>query len=283
MQHHLNIERDAVATRKAFATRERLAELLFKNDQDYFRAGAEIYEAEGWRVVRIAGYPRLAAACVLEAPRGQTVPPKQVLEHLQSLNIETVRFYCPNTAAPEASNSSAFELTREVAYLLDANTSNISQPNTDLIVRPLKSTEDPIKVELYASRSGGPDGKHSNPFDYVALERLKIDAGYMQGYIIEDRGVPSACFGLSVTHNVVRMKNLLTSSHARGRGCGAAIVHHAVKIARELNKRHVGVFAIENGGGQRLYERHGMEQIGIQTEYSAPLASFISEGKICQK
>lgn len=283
MQHHLNIERDAVTTQDTFATRNRLAERLFKNDRDYFRAGSEIVEIEGWRVVRITGFPSLAAACVLEAPRGQTAPPKQVLEHLLSLNIETVRFYCPNIAAHGGSGPSKFELTREVAYILDATTSNISQPNEDLIVRPLRSTDDALKVELYASRNGGPDGKHSNPSDYVALERLKIDAGYMQGFIIEDRGVPSACFGLSINREIVRMKNLLTSAHARGRGCGAAIVNHAVKVARELNKRHVGVFAIENGSGQKLYERHGMEQIGIQTEYSAPLVSFLSEGKICRK
>ena len=281
MREQFNLDLNAVVTRETDVSRAQLADLLYANDQEYFRAGAEIEVIEDWRVVRVDGFPDLAAACVLEPPHGKSTPPRLLLERLRALNIAAVRFYCPNTTLQETATP-PFDLTREAAYVLDVRTSRVEQPNMDLVVRPLKSDEDPIKVELYSSRNGSPDGKHSNPHHYVALERLKIDAGYMQGFIVEDRGVPAACFGLSVTHNLVRMKNLLTSTKAHGRGCGTAIVHHAIKVAREYGKHHVGVFAIEGGAGQRLYERCGMRRIGIQTEYSAPLAALIRKDQICQ-
>lgn len=282
MLEQFELQSDAINMKRLTSQRSRFAELLYNNDQAYFRAGAEIEEFEDWKIVRIAGFPELAAACVLEAPPGETIPPSQLLNRLSALNVSTIRFYQKESVSFATRTRQMLAETKEYAYLLNVEEQSLQRPNPDLFVRPIQHDEDALKIALYASREDSPDGKNSDPAEYVALERIKADAGYMQTFIIEDQGQPAACFGLSVTNQLVRMKNLLTGSHARGRGCGTAIVHHAIEFARSNDKSHVGVFAIDGGSGQRLYERCGMRRVGVQTEYSASLNMLAKEIGTCR-
>jgi len=269
----LGVSEKGQGVARAIANEQAL--VLLNDDRNYFRAGANVEVFDKWRLIHTSGFLDLAASCVLEPPPGATDVPTALARRLNTLGVSTIRFYQPASTSKATSSAVPFETIQEIAYLIETKKSNLELPNADLVVRPLRTDEDDLKVALYESRDGSPDGKPSNPKDYVALERRKIDAGYMQGFIVEDEGVPAACFGLSVTTNLVRMKNLLTSGDMRGRGCGHAIVHFAIEHARQHRKDFVGVFAIEGGGGQRLYERCGLTAVARQTEFSAPTSKLL--------
>ena len=253
-----------------------LAQVLFESDREYFRAASHIEEFESWKIVRTPGFPDLLASCVLEAPLGAIHPPNAVLARLKESGVSTVRFYQPGKVNSSHSRSSSLNTTQELAYILDTASLPLPSLNPAFLIRQIQAHDDEVKVKLYNSRHGSPDGKPSNPREFVALERLKINAGYMQGYIVEHSGTPVACFGLSVTNQMVRLKNLLSSGHMRGKGCGDTIVNFATHVALSKNVRFVGVFAINNSAGQRLYERSNMRLVGVQTEYCSPIRHFVS-------
>jgi GNAT superfamily N-acetyltransferase len=259
-----------------------MAIVLMENDRCYFRAGATVENLSDWAIIWTPGFRDLPASCVLESRGDTTLPSREVLDRLQAIRVPEVRFYQPLTGQRALPTNTRYNVSQEIAYLMDASRALSIEIDESIRVRPLRDTEDDIKVKLYESRDKRPDGKASNARDYVALERLKIEHGYMQGFIVEYDGIPAACFGLSISSSLVRMKNLLTSKHMAGRGCGKAIVQFAIQYAQQHGKPHVGVFAIEGGGGERLYRRCGMRPVGVQTEFSAPLCSLLKGSEKCR-
>ncbi|MHA7859625.1 MAG: GNAT family N-acetyltransferase [Henriciella sp.] len=278
----LKLQTDASFARHQAPEDQLIAAALMENDRRYFRAGATIEQLSNWKIIWTPGFRDLPAACVIEPLGDASFPPPEVLDRLRALGIPEVRFYHTRSILKALPLKPDYAVSQEIAYLTDASSLAAPEFDKDIHVRPLRDTEDNIKVALFESRDKRPDGKASDARDYVALERLKIDCGYMQGFIIEYRGTPAACFGLSISSSLVRMKNLLTSKNMTGRGCGTAIVQFAIQYAQQQQIPHVGVFAIKGGSGQRLYERCGMRPVGIQTEFSAPLRASLNGSETCQ-
>ena len=140
-------------------------------------------------------------------------------------------------------------------------------------VRPVFSSDDSIKIDLYESDPGRPDGKQSSAEHYVALERSKINAGYMTGFVVEFESRAVGCFCLARQANLVRLKNVFTAFEMRGIGCGSVMTAYAERFAFNVGATMFGSFAIAGQAGQRLYEKSGMKLVGVQTEFSAPLPS----------
>lgn len=247
--------------------RDGALQALVEDDRAYFRAGAQIETVNGWRIVYIPELAHLAAGCVVEPPEHPGACPQAVVERLRRLGGGAARYYRPGAKSDLADAPAGYERTEELIYFTDLPMSASIETDARLSVRPAGPGDDAAKTALYAEDDARPDGKSARAQDYVALERIKIDAGYMDPFLVEVDGEPAGCFGLSRTGALYRLKNLFAAPRFRGLGCGAAMVAFAARHARSNGADGLGVLAIAGGAGERLYARSGMRVIGVQTEY----------------
>ncbi len=245
----------------------RALQALIADDCAYFRAGAEIETLCGWRIVYIPDLAHMAAGSVVEPPEGEDACPAEVLDRLRRLGANAVRYYRPRAKADLADAPAEYERTEERLYFADIPLSSGIRLNPRISIRPARPRDDAAKTALYAEDDARPDGKSARAQDYVALERIKIDAGYMDPFLVEVDGEPAGCFGLSRGRTLYRLKNLFAAPRFRGAGCGPAMVAFAARLARADHVGGLGVLAIAGGAGERLYARSGMKTIGVQTEY----------------
>ena len=267
---------------KALYRREdtkRQSERLLSNDRDYFRAGASIENIGACRIVRMKSCPGLSAACVVECDTTDPDNLRSVWQRLAELKVNEFRTYLPGQRQDGILESYGCEPSGEAAYYAEVGENARRQIPDRIKIRPISRTDDAIKTALLNQDSARPDGKDSPANVYVELERRKIEAGYMKGFLIEVENEPAGFFSLSTQGDLVRMKNLFSAPRIRGAGCGAAIVAFAHQYASMTGRRHIGVFAIQGGAGERLYTRNGLKVVGAQTEYSASVASLIGAQK----
>ncbi|MEL6666400.1 MAG: GNAT family N-acetyltransferase [Pseudomonadota bacterium] len=257
----------------------RRSDWLLTNDRDYFRAGAIVETIGGCRIVRVDSCQGLSAACVVECDDTDPDTLRGVWRRLADLNVSEFRTYLRGERQVEVLEALGCDRTVEAAY--HAKVDELAyRPIPDHIkIRPISRNDDAIKVALLNQDSARPDGKDSPAEDYIKLERCKIEAGYMKGFLIEVENEPAGFFSLSPQGDLVRMKNLFTAPRIRGAGCGAAIVSFAHQYAAMTGREHIGVFAIQGGAGERLYARNGLKVVGAQTEYSASVSSLVGAEK----
>lgn len=264
--------RDAVIDKPSVAEKGWMLESLLADDRNYFRAAADIFETRDYRIVRMPTLHGLDAGCIIEMKTLDVAALLSLARTLSHLDIDFVRFYQPGTAERPLLKLLGFEAKTELALMKDLAGTECEPLAENMAGRALTLGDDALKIAMFASDSERPDGKASAPDAYVELERRKIDAGYMRGFLIECDGQPAACFALSVRDDgIVRMKNLFTDASMRRRGCGRAILQYSEQYARQIGARALGIFAFPGGNGHRLYARYGMDTIGAQTEYYATL------------
>ena len=248
---------------------------LLVNDRNYFRAAATTTTFGGCKIVRVDSLPQLTAACVVECESPNLSDLRRVWAQLANFKIDEFRTYLYGKQRVDLFEQIGCAREIEVAYHMQVDQASPARVPPNIKVRDLTRADDPIKISLLDEDSARPDGKASHARDYVELERLKIEAGYMKGFMIEVDDEPAGFFSLSIQNDLVRMKNLFSAPRMRGQGCGAAIIAFAREFGRKNGKQHLGVFAIEGGAGERLYARNGMKAIGAQTEYSAKIDTLM--------
>lgn len=255
------------------------SDFLLRNDRDYFRAGAVIETIGACRIVRMTSCSGLSAACVVECDSTNPDDLRAVWRRLAELNVTEFRTYLPGERQDKILESFGCDRSVEAAYYSEVDEHAHKQIPDHIKIRPISRADDTIKTALLNQDTARPDGKDSPAKDYIELERLKIEAGYMKGFLIEVDHEPAGFFSLSPKGNLVRMKNLFSAPRVRGAGCGAAIISFAFQYASMTGRKHIGVFAIQGGAGERLYSRNGLKIVGAQTEYSASVASLIGVDK----
>lgn len=250
------------------------ADLLVADDRAYFRAGAERERHDAFDLLRMRGLEHLTAGMMVEVTDPVRFDPRRAAEAVRRCGGSQLRFYLPADETSWVRPSWGLKATDEVA-LLRALRGEEPRPLPDgLTVRPATCADDVFKTALFATDTRRPDGKPAAPGDYTALERRKIDAGYMAGFLVEAEEEVAATFALSFRGGIVRMKNLFTSSLCRGRGCGAAIVRFAHNFALANGADALGVFAFRESTANRLYRREGLDIVGAQVEHCAPASAL---------
>lgn len=239
---------------------------LLEDDRNYFRAGATRIDEDSFTILLLEGSQHIPAGCLIEIDHAPSFSELADISHaLTRLEAAYVRFYLPGEIKAPHLEGLGFQRLTEAALAKPVE-SPLAYSEA-FTVRPITKADDDIKIKLLASDTARPDGKTTSAHDYVAMERAKIDAGYMTAYMVEYEGVPSACYALSSGDNFVRMKNLFTHARLRGRGCGTVIVRHAEQVAAQLGKAFMGVFGMPESAGMRLYRRTGHQQVGTHTEF----------------
>ena len=254
---------------------KRRSDCLLANDRAYFRAGAVIETIGACRIVRVSSCPDLSTACVVECDSIDLDNLRIVWRRLAELNIFEFRTYLRGERQDDVLESLRCDLSVEAAYHAAVEEHAPRRIPDHIQIRPISRADDAIKIALLNEDSARPDGKDSPAKDYIELERIKIEAGYMKGFLIEVENEPAGFFTLSPQGDLVRMKNLFSAPRIRGAGCGSAIIAFAEQYALMTGRKHIGVFAIRGGAGERLYTRNGLKVVGAQTEYSARVASLI--------
>jgi GNAT superfamily N-acetyltransferase len=130
------------------------------------------------------------------------------------------------------------------------------------------------KATFHAAVGDRPDGHPCAGAAWTALERLKAGAGYLEPWLLREGGSEGpvrGAFGLGRTEGLLRLKNLVLHPEVRGRGAGEAVLAFAAARARALGVPAVGCWALAGEAGERLYRRAGLQEVGRQEAWEAPL------------
>ena len=256
-----------------------LHKAMLADDRAYFRASTSVESIEGWKL-RIPTWSRVAdTGCIVEPPMGARDYPSGFTDLCRDRGIETLRFYLPGPPSLHESWSAAFARNEEIAMGCSlGHEEDMSWPE-EVSVDRLNASSDPIKTALFESDEKRPDGKPSLAADFVLMERAKIEAGYMRGYLIAYRGMAAGCFGISLDQpGLVRLKNLFLAPRYRGRGLARLAIRFAANLGVRNERHMLGAFAIKAHGTQKLYEGCGLHVVGSQTEMTAR-RSLLAKGE----
>ena len=255
-------------------------ESLLEDDREYFRAASRIEVVDGWQVLSPGSLLPMSTMSIVEPPPGANECPPQIIAFCQKRGFESIRFYLPGPETAHRSWSASFVRGEETAMFGNLADTEFEPLAADISVRALQPEDDRLKQSWLDMDSARPDGKATSGSDYVAIENAKADAGYMENYVITERGTPIGSFGLSLGQpDLVRIKNLLLAKPHRGRGLGYAAIGFAAQEARRVSRRWIGAFVLTSGTARNLYERAGLRAIGAQTEMIAPLA-LLADGDL---
>lgn len=246
---------------------------LIQNDRNYFRAGCKTLRRPTYEIKYLPGQAHSAAGCMVEFNAVRRQDLFQLVNDLDKVRAQTVRTYLAFDVIDPILERLGFQRSIENGMLIRP-TNPVTPYPRGISIREATKSDDEIKIQLYDEDQKRPDGKYAAASEFVAIERCKIDSGYMKGFIVEHMKSPIGCFGLSIEGEIVRMKNLMVRASSRGLGGGASIVRFAQRYCIANGCNSVGVFAIENSPGERLYSKEGMQIIGAQTEYALPYASL---------
>jgi GNAT superfamily N-acetyltransferase len=259
--------------------------ILIEDDRRYFAAGARTVAIRGARLMLMGGleeYPT-GAVLLVDDPRAIIDAPARWLEQAAAAarreGATVLRFYTPgeDPALEFALRSTGIESAIELAMAAPAaevarssSCADAKRWHIDLV----DSADDwARKRSLHHITPERPDGKLMAAEQWVRLEKGKVDAGYMDAYLVEHEGEPAAAFGLSAAPGLLRLKNIVVSPRHRRLGAGMAILHRLAHHAIESGTEMVGLFAIPDSDGLRLYEHCGIATVGVQLEWSLPLSS----------
>lgn len=243
-----------------------IAHGIFLSDQAYFRAGAVSESLESHRILFVDGLQHLDAGCVVEGGLPSVSGAADLKRRLDHLGAQFVRFYLEGNANALALAEIGFSKTLEI--LMAASVDRIRpSPSVRTRIVPAPPESDPMKTRLLASDGRLPNSTNASPAEYVALERRKIDAGYMDGFLLFADDLPIGSFGLSRRSGLLRLKNIFIHADWRKRGYVGDVVDFALCYAWERRCGALGLVAYPDSDAHRAYKRIGFLDVGLQTEF----------------
>ena len=135
-------------------------------------------------------------------------------------------------------------------------------------LRTVRSERDwSLKLSLHRDVRRGPDGHSVDADQWVQMERLKCEAGYMEAYLIHLDDQPCGAVNFSPSARLGRLKNLVVHPHWRRRGIGVEAAREIIRLASQRGLAAAGVFALEHGPSLKLYRDAGYLPVVRQVEW----------------
>lgn len=256
---------------------------LLDSDRRYFESGATVEQLGGATLAHVPGFERVSAGCVVHRVDPAVLPrdPERWLDlverRLAALRCRSARLYLeghhPGLEATLLARG--YRPQEEIGFALLADgRAAAGKPDGPVVELRAVTTPDDWAAKVALHRlSGGIDGHEPDPEEWVALERLRVTAGYMRPFFIVCRGAICGVVGLAGGGSLLRLKNLLLHPSWRRMGIGTAVLHRAHGIAWREGWTALGVFALAGYPGEQLYRRVGYEEATRQTEWVRPLGA----------
>ena len=226
---------------------------MVEDDREYFRAASRIKLVEGWQVLLPDPLLPASSTCVAQPPAGASECPPRVIASCKRHGFESIRFYLAGPEAAHRSWPACFVRGEETALCGNLAATQFEPLAPDISVRALQPGDDRLKKSWLDMDSARPDGKATSGSDYAAMENAKADVGYMENYVITDRGTPIGSFGLSLGQpDLVRIKNLFLAKPHRGRGLGYAAIGFAAQEARRLSRGRIAAIVLKSGTARKM-------------------------------
>lgn len=246
-----------------------------RSDRLYFEAGARLTHRPGFTLATAPGFERLAAGNVgflerwPERRRALKVRLREIEELFHAAGAASVRFYGP---APEPDTQRrlaalGYAVREETLFRRQAAADGGSFPIT---MFPIRTESDwARKLGLQRTSEIPPDGHAADPDGWVALERFKCAHSDLtfQGFE-DDSGMVATMGFLPVPERMIRLKNLLVRTDARGRGIARDVLRLSFHHAWAQGAEWLILFAVAGTSSERLYRGAGSEFLGSVWEYS---------------
>jgi GNAT superfamily N-acetyltransferase len=246
---------------------------LVESDARYFEAAAKIERLSGATLCVLPGLEHSPGGCVVVRvdPGAGGSDPAAWVETAARAAAGVggrLRLYLTGPATGlERELARAGALRREELGLVAAGPL-VGSPDVEL--SPVLSAADwREKQALHRALDRAPDGHDVAPEDLAELERRKAGTGYMQCFLIRHRG--RGCGGVSAAPagSVLRLKNIFVCPEWRCRGIASAAVARLTERAAAADQR-LGLFAVAEGPGERMYHKLGLHEVVRIAEWSAP-------------
>jgi predicted GNAT family acetyltransferase len=259
--------------------RKQLIADLVESDVAYFEAGAEIEMLPGATIAHMPGLHSLAAGCVvqrvdtdvLERDPGQFIDRVEMALH--ELGSRQSRIYLRHYSsnAEHALMARGYRARVELAIALD-NAKHASP--TTVAFRAIASDEDwALKTHIHNAMTTAPDGHSVRADDWVAMERLKSEAGYMTPYLVTcDQEVVGAV-SAAPWKSVLRLKNVFVHPDWRLLGVGTGIAQQFGPLALQMGKVAAGALVLADATFISMYTNAGYEVVSQLTEWCKELKS----------
>ena len=265
---------------------ESLAPALLESDRAYFEAGAEVRPLRGASMALLRGMQSLAAGCVVHRVRpGEIGPPDQWLDELEcamrAAACTSLRIYLDergDDALSAALTARGAAATTEVGLVRMSCEPWAAGPvPAGYTLHAVETVADwCAKLAFHRASLVGPDG-HAAPAElWVAMERRRAEAGYLQPYLVRHDGVICGAFALAGQGALCRLKNLVLHPGFRGRG----IARHVVRLAIErasAGAAAVGCFAFAHHHALPMYRALGFMPVVSQREWVSPLPALLPD------
>lgn len=246
------------------------ARALIESDRRYFEMGAIVQSLSLGDLVWMRGLTDLAASCVIHRVDGR-IPHSWIDEielALAERSIMRARVYLDDS--PEDVDAlfrqRGYQRRGEIGFLAP-----VGHPETPANVRLCEVVDDldwQRKLAIHEQAMEGPDGYTNQADAWVEMERRKCAAGNMQSFLVRCDNHVVATVGAIVHDGLLRLKNIVVAPQFRRRGLGLATVHLLWQMAEREHDCRFGVFGVDGGRGERLYQRAGMYQVVHQYEWS---------------
>lgn len=177
----------------------------------------------------------------------------------------------PGDALRLAAETGGFTATVERAMIRPGAASDATPLADGVSIGEVVSHADWAEKSVFHDENQAlPDGKSGQARAWVALERIKVDAGYMEAFLVRRGDRAIATFALARADGFVRVKNLVVDRRSRNAGVATLVLDWASAFAAVRGYPAIGLFALEGSAAHSLYGRCGFIEVGQIVEFSRP-------------
>jgi hypothetical protein len=252
----------------------KLCDELLESDAAYFEAGAKLEALSGAMLAWMEEFPSLSVGAVIprvERDLGGLSPDvwlSHVEEAVRRVGGRATRLYL-TVSHPELE-----AVLRQRGYRAGTELGFLGLRETEAPPRPLRISLRPVEDErdwaaksrVHDSWNRAADGHPASGEAWNAMERRKVEAGYMQPYLILEGSAVCGTVAVAQRSGLDRAKNLVLSSDCTGRGIGREAIM-ALSEGAARNGGLLGAFAISGGTGEAMYRNLGFTCVTNQTEW----------------
>ena len=257
----------------------RLASQVLESDALYFELGAQSKALPGATLAWIRGLAALPAGCVVQRVRPAEIGPdpgawvRLVEGEVRETGTGLVRIYSEEAPVLDAElEAQGYCRKRELAFVGRALEGSEKSLELGVRLREVVTEADwQAKEQVHRESPLGPDGHVGDAAQWVDLLRRKVRSGGKQSYLVESEGEVCGTVGAMEMDDVLRLKNIVIRPSCRGRGLGLGVVYALHEMAAERGKNAMGVFAVEDSPGERMYRRAGMSEVAVVSEWTKQL------------
>ncbi len=247
------------------------------SDCDYFDMGAELMPLDGATLAWMPGLTRSPAAAVIHQVNqdaltsGGTAWITAAEAAMASINASLSRIYLvgADERAGRLLSAAGYVARDELVFV-----GSVPPSPLGLSLRRVDNEADwARKLRFHVATDETPDGHGNRAADWVELERRKCRAG-MESYlaVLDDEIVGAV--GAIWYDGFLRTKNIVVARDRRRRGIGRAMLGCIAELGRKRGISEQCVLAVRGEDGELRYRAAGMAMIGLQVEWSRPIASI---------